>query len=76
MRVLWLHPSPMLQAGIIVFGHDHLFVTSHIGRCHHLAMVLHPFLACGMVDRSLVCSCTGIEQHSVGLPNIVGDVSA
>ena len=52
VRILQLHPSLVLQAGVTVFGHDPLSVTCPIGRRRHLAMALHPFLACGMVDRS------------------------
>jgi hypothetical protein len=74
--ILWLRLSLVLQVGVAVFGHGSLSVTGPIGRRRHLAAALHPFLACGMVDKSPVWSCMGIEQHSVGPPDTVGDVSA
>jgi hypothetical protein len=75
VRVLRLRLSPVLQAGVTIFGHGSLSVTGPIGRRRHLAVALHPFLACGMVNRSHVWSRTGIEQHSAGPPDTVADVS-
>jgi hypothetical protein len=43
--------SQVLQAGVTVFGHDPQSITSAISRHRHLAVVPHPSLACGMVNR-------------------------
>jgi hypothetical protein len=76
VRMLRLCPSPVLQVSIAVLIMIPLSVTGAIGRRRSSATTPRPTLACGWLIDPLVWSHMRIEQHSVGLPVTVGDMSA